>query len=201
MTAQPPPDLASHPDRLRWNDRYAAGGYDVSFAPRPLARQALDLPLPAGPVLELAAGASGSALEFAGRGRQVTAVDISDVALARLAAEARRRGAGNLVSVVHADLTSWRPPAGQHYALVLCTGYFDRGVFTAAAGLVAAGGLLGWEALTLAARRDRPSLPQDWCLGAGEPASLLPSGYELISQDDVGPQPATRRRLLARRLR
>jgi hypothetical protein len=72
-------------------------------------------------------------------------------------------------------------------------------VFAVAAGAVAAGGLLGWEAFTLAARRERPRLPADWCLGAGEPATLLPAGFEVICLEDVGPEPTDRRRLLARR--
>jgi SAM-dependent methyltransferase len=192
-------DLADNPDRLRWNERYASGAYAASFEARPLAGQALALPLPDGPVLDLASGPSGSALLFAAAGRPVTAVDVSDVALRLLAAEARRRGVGDLLTLVHADLLSWRPPSGEVYALVLCTGYFDRAVFAVAAAAVAAGGLLGWEAFTLAARRDRPRLPADWCLGPGEPATLLPAGFEVISQEDVGPEPAARRRLLARR--
>jgi SAM-dependent methyltransferase len=194
-----PDDLTGHPDRLRWNERYASGAYAASFEVRPLAEQALALTLPEGPVLDLASGPSGSALLFADRGRRVTAVDVSDVALGLLAAEARRRGVGDLMTLVHADLPSWRPPSGQVYALVLCTGYFDRAVFAVAAGAVAAGGLLGWEAFTLAARRDRPRLPAEWCLGSGEPATLLPPGFEVISQEDIGAEPAARRRLLARR--
>jgi len=193
-------DLAGNPDRLRWNERYASGGHAASFEVRPLAEQALGQPLPDGPVLELASGPSGSALLAAEQGRAVTAVDVSDVALRLLAAEARRRGVGDLLTLVHADLLSWRPPAGQTYALVLCTGYFDRAVFAAAAAAVAAGGLLGWEAFTLAARRERPRLPAEWCLRPGEPASLLPAGFEVISQEDIGAERAARRRLLARRL-
>ena len=192
-------ELAGNPDRLRWNERYASGGYPGSFAVRPLAEEALALPLPDGPVLELACGLSGSALLFAACGRQVTAVDVSDVALNLLAAEARRRDVGHLVTPVHADLNLWRPPAGQVYALVLCTGYFDRGVFAVAASAVTAGGLLGWEAFTLAARGDRPRLPAEWCLRPGEPATLLPAGFEVVSQDNVGAEPAARRRMLARR--
>jgi hypothetical protein len=194
-----PDDLTGHPDRLRWNERYASGAYNASFEVRPLAEQALAVPLPDGPVLDLASGPSGSALLFADGGRQVTAVDVSDVALGLLAAEARRRGVGDLLTLVHADLASWRPPSEQVYALVLCTGYFDRAVFAVAVGAVSAGGLLGWEAFTLAARRDRPRLPAEWCLGPSEPASLLPLGFEVISQEDVGLEPAARRRMLARR--
>jgi len=192
-------DLAGNPDRARWNERYASGSYTGSFAVRPLAEMALASWLPDGPVLELASGPSGSALLFADRGRPVTAVDVSDIALDLLAAEARRRGVGDLITVVHADLLSWRPSAGQVYALVLCTGYFDRAVFTVATNAVAAGGLVGWEAFTLAARRDRPRLPAEWCLGPGEPANLLPAGFDVLSQDDLGAEPAARRRLLARR--
>lgn len=196
---QVPPELADNPDRLRWNDRYASSEYAPSFLPHPLAELALRMPLPAGPMLDLAAGPSGSALLAAGLGRAVTAVDASDVALGLLADEARRRQVARLVTLVQADLTQWRPPPGQHYALVLCTGYWDRAVFGVAAGLIEPGGLLGWEALTSAARRDRPGLPADWCLRAGEPASLLPPGFDLISQQDTGPEPAIRRRMLARR--
>jgi hypothetical protein len=195
-----PPELADNTDRLQWNKRYASSGCAPSFTPHPLAELALDMPLPDGPVLELAAGPSGSALLAAGRGRLVTAVDASDVALGLLVGEARRRRLASLVTVVPADLTGWRPPPGGLYALVLCTGYWDRTVFAVAAGAVAAGGLLGWEALTLAARRDRPGLPAGWCLRTGEPASLLPASFEVVSQQDTGPEPAVRRRLLARRV-
>ena len=165
---------------------------------RPVAALALARPLPAGPVLELACGLSGSALLAAASGRLVTAVDASDVALDLLAAEARRRKLDDRMTPVHADLTTWQPPA-ERYALVLCTGYWDRGVFTYAADAVAAGGVIGWEAFTEAARIDRPQLPAGWCLGPGEPASLLPLGFDVLSQQEVGPAPAARRRLLARR--
>jgi SAM-dependent methyltransferase len=197
--AHVPPEIAGNPDRLRWNERYDSGRYAPSFTPHPLAELALGMPLIPGPVLDLACGASGSALLAAERDRSVVAVDVSEVALGLLVAEARRRHLEQLISAVQADLTTWQP-APQAYALVLCTGYWDRAVFAVTAGLVAPGGLLAWEALTQAARRDRPSLPAEWCLAPGEPASLLPPGFEVIGQHDAGPEPATRRRLLARRV-
>jgi SAM-dependent methyltransferase len=194
---QIPAALAEHPDRLRWNERYRAAGYVPSFAPHPLAAQALSMPLPAGPVLDLASGPSGSALLAAAAGRSVTAVDASDVALGLLEQEARRRHLDGRITLVLADLCAWRPdPAG--YALVLCTGFWDRAIFAAAADAVRPGGLIGWEALTEAARRDHPRMLPQWCVGPGEPAALLPASFEVIGQDDIGPEPATRRRLLAR---
>jgi len=196
-------DLAGHPDQLRWDARYA--GSTPSFQPHPLAGQALgpDLPggpVPAGPVADLAAGPSGSALLAAALGRRVTAVDVSAVALDLLGQEAHRRGLAGRITLVHADLASWQPdPAG--YSLVLCTGFWDPAVFAVAARATAPGGVLGWEAFTEAARQARPALNPAWCLGPGEPAALLPAGFTVLTQQDVpSPDHGARRRLLARRL-
>lgn len=188
-------DLEGHPDRERWNDRYARRD-QASFEPHPLAVQALSLGLPDGPIADLACGSGGAALLAAGAGRRVTAVDISDVALGQLAGEASRRGLGDLITVVQAELGAWRPePDG--YALVLCTGFWDRAVFAAAAGAVRPGGALGWEAFTADARRARPDLSAAWCLEPGEPASLLPAGFEILDDRDL-PESA-KRALLVRR--
>jgi SAM-dependent methyltransferase len=201
MTRDPDRDgateLAGHPDRLRWNARYC-DGFVPSFAPHPLAVQLLDLALPPGPVLELACGPSGSALCWAAAGRTVTAVDISDVALGMLTAEALRRGLAHLIRPLQADLGALRPEAAV-YAAVLSTAYWDRGVFAVAAAAVAPGGLLGWEALTGGARRHRPGLPSQWCVTGGQPASLLPAGFQVIEQRDIVSDRSARRRLLARR--
>jgi SAM-dependent methyltransferase len=191
-----PPD--SHPDRLRWNARYA-GGFTPSFGPHPLAARALALELPDGPVADLACGPSGSALLAAENGRLVTAVDVSEVALGMLGEQARRQGLDALLTLVHADLADWHPRP-RSYALVLCTGFWARDVFAAAAEAVAVGGLLGWEAFTVAARGARPDLSPDWCLGGGEPASLLPAGFAVLDQHDLPCHAeGVRRQMLARR--
>jgi SAM-dependent methyltransferase len=157
------------------------------------------MPLPPGPIADLACGPSGSALLAASAGRHVTAVDVSEAALRLLADEARRRDLASLVTLVHADLREWHPAAGR-YALVLCTGYWDRAVFGPAAHAVTPGGLLAWQAYTTEALRAKPSLPAEWCLAPGEPASLLPPGFEVIgTRDRPDAGRGTRRSLLARR--
>ncbi len=192
------PDLADQPDRVKWNARYSTG-FSATFAAHPLAAAALSMPLPDGPVLDLASGPSGSVLLAAAAGRRAVAVDASDVALDLLDREAGRRQLAGLVSAVHADLTSWRPQPAS-YALVLCTGYWDRALFADAAQAVLPGGLLGWEAFTAGALLARPGRPAQWCLDDGEPASLLPAGYRVLSQQDLpDATPGPRRRLLARR--
>ena len=186
------PGPGDHADRIRWNAKWAAGPAP-SFTPHPLAVRALALDLPEGPVADLACGPSGAVLLAAAQGRQVTAVDVSEVALGLLGQEARRRGLSQLVTLVHADLAAWSPEPGR-YALVLGTGFWLLAVFAAA---VADGGLLAWAALTAEARRAHPELPPQWCLAPGEPASLLPPGFTLIDQSDVPGR--ARRQMLARR--
>jgi SAM-dependent methyltransferase len=190
-------NLAGHPDRLRWNARYS-GGFTASFVPHPLAERALSSRLPEGPVLDLASGPSGSALLAAAAGRRCIAVDASDVALDLLGQEAAERRLSGLIRLIHADLVSWRPEPAS-YALVLCTGYWDRALFGDAAEAVLPGGLLAWEALTADARRAKPNLPASWCLEPGEPAHLLPGGFLVLAQEDVPDPAGPRRRLLARR--
>jgi SAM-dependent methyltransferase len=184
-----------HPDRIRWNAKYGAG-FVPSFRPNPLAVRALALVLPDGPVADLACGPSGAALLAAEQGRRVTAVDVSEVALGLLGAEAERRGLGHLITLVHSDLSGWAPEPRSH-ALVLATGFWDANVFRTAAGAVADGGLLAWEALTAAARGRHPGLPPEFCVGPGEPASLLPPGFGVLDQSEV---PGRDRRLLLARL-
>jgi len=195
---EPGDELAGHPDRLRWNARYGEGP-GASFAPHPLAARALAVPPPDGPVADLASGPSGAALLAAAAGRAVTAVDISDVALAWLGAEASRRGLRGRITLVQADLREWHP-AQAGYALVLCTGYWDRAVFATALTAVAPGGLLGWEAFTAGALLARPGLCPQWCLGEGEPAALLGTGFEVLDCRDLpGREHGAKRALLARR--
>jgi len=194
------PDLAGHPDRLRWNARYSRG-FTASRLPHPLAVRALSLPLPDGPVLDLASGPSGSVLLAAAAGRRCVAVDASDVALDLLGREAARRRLSGLVSLVHADLGRWRPEPAS-YALVLCTGYWDRALLADAALAVLPGGLLGWEAFTEDALRTRPHLRAGWCLAPGEPASLLPDGFLVLCDEDLPDAEAgAKRRVLARAAR
>jgi SAM-dependent methyltransferase len=195
---QPGEELAGHPDRLRWNARYA-GGPGASFVPHPLAVRALAVPPPDGPVVDLACGPSGAALLAAAAGREVTAVDISDLALSLLGREAGRRGLRDQITLVQADLREWRPD-GARYALVLCTGYWDRAVFAAARTALAPGGLLGWEAFTAEARRARPGLCDQWCLGPGEPDSLLGAGFEVLDARDLPDRERRAKRAVLARL-
>lgn len=165
-------------DRARWNERYRMR--TPSFASHPLLGLARAAGTPDGPMLELACGPSGSALEALAEGRAVTAVDVSDVALHLLTEEAHRRGLTARLTCVRADAAAWASEEAPRrgYALVLATLFWDAAACTAATRLVAPGGLLGWEAL----RRPADAAPHPYRVPHGTVASFLPEGYVLLDE-------------------
>ncbi|OLT38476.1 hypothetical protein BJF85_08995 [Saccharomonospora sp. CUA-673] len=177
------PDAAGDPDadRARWNGRYR--DREPSFAPHPLLDRIADVAgeLPAGPVLELACGPSGSALALAAGGRDVTAVDVSDVALEQLRAEAERRGLGARITCVRADACEALETVeagGAGWACVLSTLFWDPGAFAAAADAVTPGGVLAWEALRLPGG----AAPHPYRIPHGTLAERLPAGFTVLEQ-------------------
>lgn len=109
-----------------------------------LARIAGDLP--AGRALDLGCGEGGDAVWLAEHGWQVTAVDVSDTALARAAGEAQERGVADRIAFERHDLSESLPDG--RFDLVSAQFLqspiaMDRaGLLRRAAGAVAEGGLL-----------------------------------------------------------
>ena len=149
--------------------------------------------------MELACGVSGNALALAMGGREVLAVDVSDVALGRLKAEAQARGVSDRINSVQADLAMWRPPEDRRFALVLCDMYWDRTVFEYAWPVVEEGGLIAWQAFNTDQVKYRPTIRLKFCLQYGEPGSLLPEGFTMVAEQDVDDGHRAVRRLIARR--
>ncbi|GAB2571495.1 hypothetical protein Aab01nite_04460 [Paractinoplanes abujensis] len=127
-----------------WDARYA--GSDRIWSGRPnvvLVREVSDLP--AGRALDLGCGEGGDAIWLAERGWQVTAVDISGVALQRAREHAAERGVPT-IDFQRRDLTAEFPDG--RYDLVSAQflhhwGAFDReGILRRAAAAVAPGGVL-----------------------------------------------------------
>ncbi|MFS8197480.1 class I SAM-dependent methyltransferase [Streptomyces sp. CWNU-52B] len=86
-----------------WDGIYAAR--PAAGNPQPNARLTETVTgLPPGDALDLGCGDGGDALWLAGQGWQVTAADISAVAVERLAALARSHGLGDRVTAVQHDL-------------------------------------------------------------------------------------------------
>ncbi|WP_328770760.1 class I SAM-dependent methyltransferase [Streptomyces sp. NBC_00286] len=86
-----------------WDGVYAARS--AAADPRPNVRLTETVTgLPPGDVLDLGCGEGGDALWLAGRGWHVTAVDVSAVAIERLAGLAVSRGLGDRIAAARHDL-------------------------------------------------------------------------------------------------
>jgi SAM-dependent methyltransferase len=111
-------DLPEVMDAAYWDERYRTRTMLWSGRPNPnLVAQAADLP--PGRALDVGCGEGGDAIWLAERGWEVTAVDISAVALTRAAGQAAGAapGASRRIDWLEADLLAWNPPAA-HYDLV-----------------------------------------------------------------------------------
>ncbi len=78
-------------DAAFWNDRYAVAGHVYGEAPNAFVAEAASQ-IPAGPVLCLAEGEGRNAVHLAALGHRVTAVDQSEVGLAKARRFAKARG-------------------------------------------------------------------------------------------------------------
>ncbi|MFZ5816145.1 MAG: class I SAM-dependent methyltransferase [Bacillota bacterium] len=128
----------SEADRLRWNQRYAAGEYDLTPNPR-LVSFLADRISPGMAVLDIACGAGRNALWLAARGAEVHAWDISDEALGRLEAEARRQGL--LIHTRQVDLEQATLPE-ERFDLVIAIHFLHRPLLRPMLQAVRPGGLL-----------------------------------------------------------
>lgn len=96
-------------ERSKWDRRYASGEYRSRTRAAPFLAEWLPR-IGSGKALDVACGTGRNALFLAEAGFDVTAVDISQVAVDRGRAEADRRGLHP--TWVVADLDDWRPEPG-----------------------------------------------------------------------------------------
>lgn len=88
-----------------WNERYSAPHYIYGTEPNDFLREQVSALPPGGRLLCLAEGEGRNAVFLAGQGFAVTAVDLSEVGLAKAAALTASRGVQ--IDFVHADLADF----------------------------------------------------------------------------------------------
>jgi SAM-dependent methyltransferase len=99
-----------------WNDRYAVAGHVYGEAPNAFVAETASH-IPAGPVLCLAEGEGRNAVHLATLGHRVTAVDQSEVGLAKARRLAQTRGVA--IETVVADLAHYSIAPGAWAGIVM----------------------------------------------------------------------------------
>ena len=170
-----------------WDERYRTRPALWSGKPNPHLVAEADGLTP-GTALDVGAGEGADAIWLAGRGWQVTAVDLSAVALERAAAHAAQAGAGlaERISWRHADITSWDPG---RYDLVSAQ-YMHlppdrrRALFSRLAQAVAPGGVLlivGHHPADLQTTMPRPPMPELFYTADDLAADLDPGDWAILT--------------------
>jgi SAM-dependent methyltransferase len=132
-----------HEDGRRWNERYAS-----SPAASPQVPEALDhwpelvseLPV-SGRCLDIASGTGAVTLWLARRGLDVTALDVSDVAIGRLEAAATASGLSDRVDARTVDLDAGLPVDLDELDLIVCQRFRDRALYRPIVDRLRPGGL------------------------------------------------------------
>ena len=181
-----------------WEQRYRSHPSVWSGNPNTnLVSEAADLA--PGTALDVGAGEGADALWLAERGWQVTATDISTVALDRAASHAREAGAevAARINWLHADLTTWVP---QPMTYDLVSAQFMHlpklqrdPMFARLAASVAAGGTLlvvGHHPSDLQTTIPRPPLPELFFTADDIADTLNPDEWDILVSD-ARPRSAT----------
>lgn len=155
--------------RAKWDARYGEG--DRVSEPARVLTENLHLLPPAGRALDLACGLGANALVLAERGLEVSAWDLSPVAIARLRDECKRCGV-----TVDAQVRDVQrdPPARSSFDLILVAHFLDRTLAPAIAAALRPAGLLYYQTFTReAVSACGPSDP-DFRLAPNELLRLFP---------------------------
>jgi 2-polyprenyl-3-methyl-5-hydroxy-6-metoxy-1,4-benzoquinol methylase len=167
-------------DRERWNARWRERAGELEDPSAFLSDHAMLLPA-AGKVLDLAGGAGRNGIWFARRGCDVTLVDVSDVALDKAEARAKRLGIANRMRFLRVDLEAPLPFAPL-FDVVLVVHYLDRMRRDSFAELLHDNGMLIAANPTITNRERHAHPSERFLVERGELASWVCNlGFDLLA--------------------
>lgn len=173
-------------ERARWNERYASGEYRPQRAPSPLVEEAIAR-VGGGRALVLACGSGRNALRLAESGFEVTAVDISPVAIdmARVESEAR----GLVIEWRVADIEDLELPQAV-FDLITMIRYVNRAVWPRLVDWLSVDGWLLMEQ-HLRTRRVVIGPSDHYRVGPGELLTAFSDLRVITYTESIGPTGAT----------
>ena len=162
----------------RWLEREGAPGTPEPFLVREAAH------LPAGPVLDVAAGDGRNALWLATQGFAVAALDIAPAAIARLQETATERRLAITTRVADLDEADALAGLGPFAGLVVCRFKPSAGQWATLLAALRPGG----RVLLCSFRRaqhERHGFPLDYCLDRAELTGLLGPRVRLLRWEEL----------------
>ena len=186
--------MPDHSDQAFWDERYRSSHTLWSGNPNPhLVDEAGGLA--PGRALDAGAGEGADAIWLAQGGWEVTAVDVSPVALERAGGHAERAGAevAGRIRWLRQDMVGWEPGpdtydlVSAHYLHLPTTK--RQPLFARLASAVAAGGTLlivGHHPSDLQTTMPRPPIPELYFTGDDLMGQLDPDRWEVVTNTAVG---------------
>lgn len=131
-------------DRSRWDKRYTDRTLDVTPAPPDAVVEAglVDRVPTAGRALDVACGLGAQSVWLAQRGLKVTAIDVSEQAVMRVAEAAQRFGVGGHIDALSIDLDRGLPADLSNFDVIVCQRFRDPLLYPVFVDRLAEGGLL-----------------------------------------------------------
>jgi SAM-dependent methyltransferase len=168
------------PSERFWEAHYQ--GMEPAWGTRPnrvLAALVNDLNPAPGLALDLGCGHGGDALWLASNGWQVTAVDVSAAAVARVAAAAQKSGLTDRLTAIRQDLAGGLP-AGPFDLVYAC--YFHTPVNIDRDAIISRASSLLFPKGLLVVVDHGSSSPWSW----GHPDQTFPTPHETLTRFDLG---------------
>ena len=160
---------AAPQDKERWNQKYQTQEYISGKEPIPFLKQYIEL-LPKGTALDVAMGEGRNGVYLAGKGFEVTGIDISETGLRKAEALAAEHGVKITTKV--ADLKEYKL-VPHTYDVIVCTYYLQRDLFPQIISALKPGGMAMVETFTLEHKKYQPGFRQDFLLNPNELLTLF----------------------------
>ena len=182
-------------DKEKWNKKYDGEEYVNGKEPSNWLEENSGLLSSSGKALDLAGGEGRNSVFAAGRGYQVTCMDISENGLRK--AEVLAREKNTKITTLLADLNKDSLPENE-YDLVMCFNFLDRNLFSGIRQTLKPGGLLVYETFNMDYLK-YSRFKKEWVLEINELLHTF-SDFRILRYREVDEDPKAFASLVAQKL-
>ena len=182
-------------DKEKWDAKYSDDDRISSETPSEWLTTHTGLISGKGKALDIAAGEGKNSIFAASMGYEVVSMDISEVALSKAHALARKKNVN--ITTLSADLDNSSLPKNE-YDLVLCFNFLERNLFSEIQNTLKVGGILFYETFTVDYLK-YSSFKRQWVLEHNELLKAF-EGFRILRYREVDESPEAFASLIAQKL-